>query len=165
MKRVERVHGVSRHHHGALGAVFLDQSRRRVDVEDAALLDDGDTIAQPLRFFHQVRGEKHRLAAVANAAHQIPNRAARLRVETGRQLVEKHDLGLVDQCERDEQPLLLAAGQRHEPRLAFFGEPQLVEQAIAIRRGLAVQVCPQVHRFPHLDAFLELRLLQLDADA
>jgi hypothetical protein len=52
---------------------------------------------------------KHRLAALADAADRVPDRAARLRVEAGRQLVEKHQLGIVYQSEDDEEALLLAA--------------------------------------------------------
>ena len=69
----------------------------------------------------------------ADAAHQLPDRAPRLRIEAGRQLVEKDDFGIVDQRQRDEQPLLLAARQRHEPGVALLDQPELLEQPIAVR--------------------------------
>ena len=75
---------------------------------------------------------KHRLAARADAAHELPDRAARLRIEPGRQLVEEHDLGIVDERQRDEQPLLLPARQRHEPGVALFGQTELLEQPVAV---------------------------------
>ena len=89
--------------------MLVDQPLRGIDVDDASVLDDGDAIAQPLRLLHQVRGQEHGLAARADAAHQLPDRAPRLRIEAGRQLVEKHHFGIVDERERDEQALLLAA--------------------------------------------------------
>ena len=102
---------------------------------------------------------------VADAAHQLPDRAARLRIEAGRQLVEEHDLGIVDERERDEEPLLLAARQRHEPGVALVGEPELLEQPSPSATGLSIERGPEIDRLPHLDALLELRLLQLHADA
>ena len=76
--------------------------------------------------------EKHGLAALANAAHQLPDRTPRLRIEAGRELVEEHHVGIVDQRQRDEEPLLLAAGERHEPRVALVGEAELFEQPPAV---------------------------------
>ena len=86
-----------------------DEGGRCADVHDAAVVDDCDPIAEALGFLHQVRGQEHRLAALADAAHEIPDRATRLRIEAGRQLVEKYEFGIVDQREGDEQALLLTA--------------------------------------------------------
>ena len=72
--------------------------------------------------------------------------------------------GIVDERQGDEQALLLAARQRHEPRVALVGEAQLLEQAIAVADRLLVERRPQVDRLPHLDALLQVRLLQLHAD-
>jgi hypothetical protein len=70
-----------------------DEARGRIHVDDAAMIDDGHAIAEALGLLHQMRREKHGLAARANAADKIPDGAARLRVEAGRQLIEKHQLG------------------------------------------------------------------------
>ena len=145
--------------------MLVDQPPRRVDVDDAAVLDDRNAIAQPLRLLHQVRGHEHGLAAGTDAAHQLPDGAAGLRIEAGRQLIEEHDFGIVDERQRDEQPLLLSARQRHEPGVALFGKTELLEKTLALADGLLVERRPQVHRFPHLDAFLEMGLLELDTDA
>src|SRR4029079_5863646 len=116
-------------------------------------------------FFHQVRRQEHGLAAGANAADQLPDGAPGLWIETGRHFVEEHELGIVDQREGDEETLLLAARQRHEPGVALVDESQLFEQPIAVARRLAVERGPEVHRFGDLDALLQLRLLELYADA
>ena len=55
----------------------------------------------------------------ANVAHEIPDLATRLRIQPGGELVEKDDLGIIDQGEGDEESLLLSAGERHEPRISF----------------------------------------------
>ena len=72
--------------------------------------------------------------------------------------------GIVDERQGDEEPLLLAARQGHEPRVALVGQAQLLEQPIAIADGLLVERRPQVDRLPHLDPLLQVRLLQLHAD-
>ena len=113
----------------------------------------------------EVRREEHRLAAVADAADQVPDRAARLRVEPGGQLVEEHDLRIVDERQRDEQPLLLAARERHEPaRLRFSVRPSWSSSSSPFDRA-RVERRPEIDGLPHLDALLQLRFLQLDADA
>jgi hypothetical protein len=61
------------------------------------LLDDSHPVAQPLGLLHQMSGHKDRLAAVADAAHQVPDCPPRLRVEPGGQLIQKYHLRIVDQ--------------------------------------------------------------------
>src|SRR5262245_20830548 len=148
-----------------LRTVACDEPFRRVDVDDAAVLDDRDTIAQPFGLLHQMRGEEHRLAARADAAHQLPDGAPRLRIEPGGQLVEEHDVRIVDERERDEEPLLLTAGQRHEPRVALVGETELFEEPHAVGPRSSVERSPEIDGLPHFDPLLELRLLELNADA
>ncbi len=140
-----------------------DEARRCVDVDDAAVVDDGDAIAQPLCLLHEVSGHEDRLAALADAAHQVPDGAPGLRIEPGGELVEEHELRVVDQGERDEQPLLLASRERHEPGVPLLRQAELIEQPIGVHR-LRVQRCPQVERLPDLDPLLQLRFLELDAD-
>ena len=45
-------------------------------------------------------------------------------------------LGIVDEREGDEQALLLAAGQRHEPGVALVAEAELLEQPSGSRRAV-----------------------------
>src|SRR5262245_17803450 len=70
----------------------------------------------------------------------------------------------MDERESDEEPLLLAAGEGHEPGITLVGEAELLEQARAVDRR-AVQRRPEIDGFPHLHALLELRRLELHADA
>ena len=119
---------------------------------------------RPLCLLHEVSRQEDGLAAVADAPHEVPDGPPGLRVEAGGELVEEHQLGRVDQGQGDEQPLLLSPGQRHEPRVALVGESELIEQPVSVERRV-VEGGPQVHRLPDLDPFLELRLLELHADA
>src|SRR5262249_43224133 len=54
---------------------------------------------------------------------------------------------------------------RHEPGVALVGEAELIEQPLAVGRRLSIQRRPEIDRLPDLDPLLQLRLLQLDADA
>ncbi len=152
-------------HHGALRAVTLYEILRRVDVDDASMLEDGDTIAQAFGFFHQVRGQENRFAALADPAHQIPDRAARLRVEAGGQFVEEDYLGIVNQRQRNEESLLLAAREIHEPGIPLVDQAQLVEQPFAVDCFSVIERGPEVDGFPNFDPLLQLRLLELHTDA
>ena len=121
---------------------------RRVDVDDAAVFDDGDAVAEALGFFHQMRGEEDGFAAVADAADEVPDGAAGLRVEAGGELVEEDDFRIVDEREGDEEALLLAAGEIHEPGVALVGEAELIEQACRRRRLAFDRERPRGRRLP-----------------
>src|SRR5688572_16772067 len=108
-----------------------------------------------------MRREEDRLPAMANVAHELPDRASRLRVESGRQLIEEDDVRIINQRQCNEQALLLSARQRHELRIALLHEAELLEESFAIRDRPPIQGGPQMHRFPNFDALLELSLLQL----
>ncbi len=136
----------------------------RVGVDDPSVIDDGDAVAEALRLLHQVRREQHGLAAIADAPHEIPDCAARLRIQTGRELVEEHELGIVDEGERDEQPLLLPARERHEPGLPLVAEAELLEQPPAVD-GSGIERRPESDRLLYFDPLLQLRFLQLHADS
>jgi len=109
------------------GAVAGDEGGGGVDVDDAAVLHDGYAIAEALGFFHEVGGEEYGFAAVADAADEAPDGVAGLGIEAGGELVEEDDFGVVDEGESDEEALLLAAGEIHEPGVALVGEAELVE--------------------------------------
>ena len=96
-----------------------------------AMLDDRDTVTQTLGLFHQVGRQKHGLAPVADAPHELPDGATGLWVEAGRQFVEEHELGVVDEGQGDKQSLLLASRQRHEPGVPLVGQPELVKKGVA----------------------------------
>src|ERR1700736_1773141 len=66
--------------HGSLRAVPADQPLRTVNIYNPSMLDNCHPVAQPLGFLHQVSCQKNRFTALANSAHQLPDRAPRLRV-------------------------------------------------------------------------------------
>ena len=78
--------------------------------------------------------------------------------------VEEHELRVVDEGQGDEQALFLASRQRHEPGVPLVEQPELFEKGVAVDR-VGVERRPQMQRFPHSDALLELGLLKLDANA
>src|ERR1700674_4765978 len=112
---------------GSLRAVPVDKPLRRVNVDDPSVLDDCYPVAQPFGLFHQMSGQKHCLAALTDASHQIPDCPPRLRVQPGGQFVEKHHLRIVNQCKGNKEPLLLASREVHEPGAPLIGEAELFE--------------------------------------
>ena len=107
----------------------------RVEGDDAARVDDGDPVGEPLGLLHEVGHEHDRHAAVADALDQLPGVAPGLRVEPGGQLVEDRDPRVADQGERDRQPLLLAARELAEAVLRLSVEAELVDELLASRRA------------------------------
>src|ERR1700691_716313 len=151
-------------HDGSFGAVPIHEACRLVDVDDPSVFDDCYPVAQPLGLLHKMCGQENRLAALADAAHQVPDGAPRLLGKSRCQLVEKHHFRVVDQRKRNEQSLLLAPRQGHEPGVPLVGEAKLFEQPFTLARFPAVKRSPEVHRFPHFDPLLQLCLLELDAN-
>ena len=93
-----------------------------------AVVDDGHAVAQPLGLFHVVRGQHDRAARASKAQHQLPQLAARLRIQPGGRLVEEQDVGLAHQRARDRQPLPLAARQLADPRVALLRQLDVGQQ-------------------------------------
>ncbi len=60
-------------------------------------------------------------------------------VQPGGELVEEYDIRIVDQRQGDEQPLLLAARECHEPGVPFVGEAELLQRSFAVPQFLAVE--------------------------
>ena len=56
------------------------------------------------------------------AGDDVPELAARLRIEAGGRLVEEEQLGIADQRAGDGEPLLLAAGELLDPGVALVLE-------------------------------------------
>jgi hypothetical protein len=79
--------------------------------DDAAVIDDGDLVAQALRLFHVVGGQQDGLAACAHGLDQRPEVASGLGVEAGGGFVEKDQVRVVDQRDGQQQALALAAGE------------------------------------------------------
>ena len=100
---------------------------RRALRDDPPLRDHDDAVGQPLGLFHVVRGEQHGLAQAAEAFDEIPRGAAGRRVESGRGLVEEHELRVADERERQIEPPLLAAGESLHAHVGLVGEPDELE--------------------------------------
>src|SRR5437763_4535737 len=87
----------------------------------------------------------------------------RARVQPGGQLVEEHHLRVPDQGQRDEQALLLAAGEPGELGVRLPGQPPALEQLAPVGR-VRVERGVQLECLAYLQLLLELALLQLHAD-
>ena len=88
-----------------------DQLLRSAQRDDAAVIHDGDAVAQALGLIHVVRGENDGAARLLELVDQVPQMAARLGIEAGGRLVEKQQLRIADQRAGHGQPLLLPAGE------------------------------------------------------
>ena len=60
-------------------------------ASDAAVVDDGDPVAELVGLLHVVGGEQDRLAVGVELAEDLPQGDAALRVEPGGRLVEEQD--------------------------------------------------------------------------
>ena len=110
-------------------------SRGAPDRDDAAAVDDRDAIAQRFRLVEIVGRQQHRVAVVPHPRDLVVQLAARLRIEAGGRLVEKHELGFVDEGQREREPLPLATRERIERRVGLGGEREPFEQRSGAARS------------------------------
>src|SRR6185312_8060211 len=92
--------------------------------DDVPAVHDDDLVAEELRLLHVVGGEDDRLAPRLDRLDQLPEIAPRLGIEAGSRLVEEEHLGVVHQRNREQETLLLAAGE-----LAVVAARELLERA------------------------------------
>src|SRR5690242_8013683 len=87
----------------------LLQLARRSQGDHVSVIDNGHPVAEPLCLLHVMRRQDDRASFGLKARDQVPQLAARLRVEASRRLVEENQLRIPDESARDSQSLLLAA--------------------------------------------------------
>ena len=75
-------------------------------------------IAQPFGLFHIVRRVQDGIAIIAEAAHQLKNVLARLRIDTRRWFVQQNQFGPMHQRDRQVQAALHAARVSRDPIVA-----------------------------------------------
>ena len=113
--------------------------------------------------FEIVRRQQHRVPVVLHLRDLAVQLAPRLRIEPGGRLVEEDELGLVDERQRQRQPLPLSARQRVERRVGFLDKGEALEQ----RRRLgpsAVERAEERERLARRDLVLQRRRLERRAD-
>ena len=132
-----------------------------LDVRDLALgehlaaVDDRDRGAQLLELGEDVRRDEDRLAEAAQLAQQLAELDAGPRVEAGRRLVEEQHQRVVDERVGEAQPLLHAARQALDVRVALGPEVHQLQEVAdhpppalgrdAVAAGEEVQVLPDLH--------------------
>jgi hypothetical protein len=134
-----------------------------VQRDHAAVVDQGDAVAEPFGFLHEVGDQDDRHAAVADVLDQLPGVPARLRVQARGHLVQHRDLGPADQGQRDRQPLPLPAGQRPVVVAALGGQAENVEQFVQVRR-VAVERAVFLEDLADTQLGRQHARLELDAD-
>ena len=117
-----------------------------------------------LRLVHVVRGQQDRLALLLEAAQQVPDLTARLRIESGRGLVQKQKVRFADQGAGQSKPLLLPTGQFAVPRRAFSLESDAGDQCVD-GGSVRIERPEQPDDLLDTELVVELRFLKLDPEA
>ena len=92
------------------------------------MINDGQALAKRVGFFHVVRGEQNGFAALVVLADDLPQKQARLRIETGAWLVEEENLRIVHHGARNRKPLHHAAGKTAHQLVGAVGQFEAFEQ-------------------------------------
>ncbi len=73
--------------------MLADEPRRRAFRNEVSIVDDADSLAEPGRFFHVVRGVEH---GNPESGHRLENGVPALRVHADRRFVQDQELGLME---------------------------------------------------------------------
>src|ERR1700704_6060877 len=94
------------------------------------MIDDGQTLAQGVSFFHVVRGQQDGLAALVVFADDFPKKQSGLRVQAGTGLIEEKYLGIVHHGARDGETLHHAAGESANHLIGPVTEFEAIKQPV-----------------------------------
>src|SRR3990170_1488614 len=130
--------------HGIPLSHLPDELGGPIEREELPPVHHAHAIAQSLGLLHVVGREHHGLPRLPELRDDVPQAAARLRVEARRRLVEEHDLRVVDKGEGDRESLLLTARQLLRPFVRLLLEVHELHQAVGGHAG-------RVHRGEHLE--------------
>src|SRR2546430_13103124 len=108
----------------------------RAERDHAALVDDGDAVAELVCLEEVVRREDDRGAAFMELAHDAAQLARADRVETDRRLVEEEDARPMQQRSGEMQPLLHAARVALNALVSPVAEVYECEELLDSRRDL-----------------------------
>src|SRR2546423_2864987 len=75
--------------------------------DDPSIIDDGYAVTKGIRFVQVVRRQEHSRPTGMHAPHLVPDASPALWIQAGRRLVEKQQLGSVDEAEADVESSLL----------------------------------------------------------
>src|SRR5918999_2139573 len=149
--------------HDVLGSERGNELARRAEGDHASVVHDCDTVGESLRLLHVVGREHDRPPGRFQCFDQIPYLATRLRVESGRWLVEKEELGITDDRAREGKALLLATGERADsprPLLLELNDREDLGDIAALR----VKAPKEAQRLLDGQLLGELRVLQLNPE-
>ena len=138
--------------------------RRRPLANDLSLAQDGHSIRELFGLVEVVRRQEDRLAERAEGTNHLPRRASRRRIETGRRLVEEHEIRIPDERDAEIEPSLLPAGEALHACVALLRESDELDHLVDVAPSLVVA---GEHAVNLADGQVreELGLLQHDADA
>ncbi len=142
--------------------VVLQQFVRRTVCNDLSVIHDRDAIAQHVRFFHIVRRQHDRRSIALYRLDHVPEVAARLRVQAGGRLVQKHEGRIVDQRNRKQQSLPLPTGQFARVAVEDIAEGAGLDQGVALIRA-AVEPVKEFEGLSDRQEILQSRALELYA--
>jgi hypothetical protein len=130
---------------GALGGAHVEglpahlglQRRRGAVLDHPAVVDHGDLGGQPVRLVQVLGGQQHGRPVGDQAAHQIPDAAARAWVQPGGRLVQEQHPRPADQAGGHVQPPAHAARVGAQRAAAGVGEAEALQQLARALAGLA----------------------------
>ena len=109
---------------------FAQQCVQSPDSHEPSFIQNTKPIAKCFCLFHVVRRVKNGVAIIAKAAHEFQNFFARLRIDTGRWLVQQNEFRPMHQRDRQVQPPLHPSGVFRDAIVAAVLKPDELEQLL-----------------------------------
>ncbi len=103
-------------------AQLFDQMCRGVHVLQPAVVHQGHPVAQGLRFFHVVRGQKDRKPLFVQAAQKTPHLSPGDGIHAGSRFVQQEDLRLCQESAADHESAFHPSGEFPDGLMPVFGQ-------------------------------------------
>ncbi len=137
-------------------------------MDHSARSHEDHTIAGSFHFTQQVRVEKDRRAAIPQLLNDVPHEQSAQGIEAGSGLIEKHQLGIVDESLREPRPL------RH-PLAVFAQGPvfgicqvhphqQLIDAPLERHAAHPMQPAVKSQQLPSRQGVMEAEMLRKETD-
>ena len=142
---------------------------QRAGIDDAALVEEQDAVAEVFGLAHDVGREKNRAARGAFAADGLDDELAADDVEGGGGFVEDEEVGFVNEGARDVGALLLAGGEGAALLVGEGGDLEFRDELFRAAReavlGDFVEAAKVEQHLARRQAAVELRVAGEKADA
>src|SRR5258708_29925404 len=143
--------------------VHAGQAWRRIEGNQAAMIDNRHAVGQAPGLVHQVGGQQDCYSVALQFTDDLPRRQTRLRIHAGGWFIQKDQLGIAHQGHGQSQAALLTARKATVTCFRNLSQPDSLQQGLTILWMLVI-AGKETQNFARIQSLIEAILLEHHAD-